>query len=90
MIYGLEIMHGENKRIHVLNSLKGRIYYCEHCGDMLIPHQGKIMPWHFKHKENPTCTVGEISGRGCIINTFDNNRYCGGSIECEQECNLNQ
>lgn len=89
MIYALRIRHGENERIHILNAIKGKIYFCEHCRDRLIPHQGEIMPWHFKHKENPTCTIGERSGRGCIINTNNNNGYCGGSIECEHECTLN-
>ncbi|MDY6105845.1 MAG: competence protein CoiA family protein, partial [Candidatus Limisoma sp.] len=30
-------------------------YYCPCCGEIMIPHMGKVRRWHFTHKSVAKC-----------------------------------
>ena len=86
MIYATNDFDG--LRTHILDADKKSTYSCKSCGDRVIPHQGKVKPWHFNHSTNSNCINGERKFKGCYIQTIYKNRKCKSSLECDRECVL--
>lgn len=47
-----------NNIVNISDAVKGTLYHCISCNDILITKQGKIKQWHFAHKhEQDSCSV---------------------------------
>ncbi|WP_236896373.1 competence protein CoiA family protein [Clostridium beijerinckii] len=44
-----------DKRINIVNSIKGQDYFCPVCKESLIQKKGSVNAWHFSHKKATTC-----------------------------------
>lgn len=42
--------------IHVTTAQRNEDYFCPICGDLMIPHKGKVRRWHFVHKKAKNCS----------------------------------
>jgi hypothetical protein len=43
--------------IHIQHANDDNTYYCRgRCGDTVIPVQGEVMPWHYRHTKKDDCS----------------------------------
>jgi hypothetical protein len=50
----------EKRPVQIENAIKGRVYTCPECDTEMIPVQGTMRAWHFRHKSD-----SEVDSSGC-------------------------
>ncbi|MDE5607903.1 MAG: hypothetical protein K2I64_03110 [Muribaculaceae bacterium] len=48
--------NSSNELIKVSTAQRNEKYFCPVCGELMIPHMGKIRRWHFVHKNTENCS----------------------------------
>ena len=69
--------------IHILDASKDGTYICKICRDSVVPIQGHINPWFYKHKNNNNCEFNP--SEGCILYS-ENVTFCKSADKCNKEC----
>ena len=62
--------------INVKYATRGSVYYCPCCGEIMVPHMGKVRRWHFTHKSGTKCNyetylhkIAKLKIKETIINS---------------------
>jgi len=60
--WAAEDEHG--KPVQIENAVKGRTYHCPECETQMIPVQGAMRAWHFRHKAESSPDAAGCGGEG--------------------------
>ena len=81
------------KLINVKCASRGSVYHCPCCGEIMVPHMGKVRRWHFTHKSGVKCNyetylhkIAKIKIREAIINSTSFFIVFKTKFLCNKEC----
>lgn len=79
------------ERVHIWNASHGNDYKCIHCGGSVVPHMGRVVVHHFKHKPGAKCSAGSGESRAHVeakelLVTALMDRGLSADVEVEVKC----